>query len=1120
MSKNDDRIKRTQFLSGTVTDIEDPDQDNFRQMTKKLTREKTSLKDRLKKLLIDVENNNKEHKQELEKTHDFFQKQINDLAKDRKRMQGELQEFKNSFSGSSESHSDDKSFISELQKCNNIIRSHQKNIQELEERLKQKDYEINNIKEKNRNDNSSMEESFIKMRDAYTIIKRDFEKLTIEKESINNELFRRDEQIAILGKDKEKIFNELLKNSESIEKKYRLILQERETEIKDLKSDVNKINLSSEDKNSTASKIFIKKIEELKESYEFKIMSMDSNYKNQIDQLTNNIQDEKKRNYIDCEEKIKKLKNFYNSMNEKNETEVKILKVNNEDLKGRLLNNESEIRDIYSQKYSKLLDEHQSKFNLKEKECNEYKLVLTRIEADCKEKIDNLDQQNYYLKNSIKKLQENSQSINIQFVENLNKQKELAEKEISDRDNSINQLKNDLKKIHVEYMFKVQEINIDFKNTTNTLKDLKDKYVNSQNNISLLETNIKEFQNQILKQKQNINELLDKQKVYECEKNILEKKLQNSIEDYNKKTISHDKYEIDIARYKENESNNRENITNLKCDLNSIQKDLTYYKENYNKRNYVLENKIVELEKELETYKNIKEDVKKLEDKIIEITSEKNKYENSNLDLTSKLEDNQTCKTEIENELKIVKTEHSKCMIIQIENFKLKTTLEKSQSDLETLQKDLQVKTQHYSKSYEKLVMEHNSSINECAKLKNDIDISNQNITFHQQKCFESLKECKKYKDKFDDLYKDKINCSDKGEGELLLKNREIEELKNNLRSIDHDKNELKKTSNDLYEKFISVQKELEIKIKECSEIKLIQKESEYKDEQIKSLNSQLIKIHDNYNQNISKIKDQRNKVTDEYNILKQKEKMFIDQAKDMDILKSMISSVKNNSELIKKESENNHKKDLETVHKKLQESTDIIVVYNKNIENIRNDGLIKLQEKEKLLEKEKLVNIQFQKENIQLQTKMSEMESKMNEIQHRSATASAMIDAKNQLLKQREEELKKIEENIRNTPPKILDLTIKKARDEALSRLRKKELEIAKLKEEINNSSQKLYIVENMVKESENEKKMIVTSQTDLKNSFIDSLNRQQHKHEKEINEKNERIKELEKVLLDNIKK
>ena len=161
----------------------------------------------------------------------------------------------------------------------------------------------------------------------------------------------------------------------------------------------------------------------------------------------------------------------------------------------------------------------------------------------------------------------------------------------------------------------------------------------------------------------------------------------------------------------------------------------------------------------------------------------------------------------------------------------------------------------------------------------------------------------------------------------------------------------------------------------------------------------------------------------------------------------------------------------------------------------------------------------ELERERDSLLAQLASSDKKIQQLQYDIAAATATLRIKSQTLDERESILRKTEEAIRAAPPKLLDPSIKKSRDDALIHLRQSKLELGKVQDQSMNLLQKLKIAEDTISDIEKEKNLILKSQIDIKQTFIDNLNQQQQSHDKELNDKNNRIKELESMLMDKIK-
>ena len=161
----------------------------------------------------------------------------------------------------------------------------------------------------------------------------------------------------------------------------------------------------------------------------------------------------------------------------------------------------------------------------------------------------------------------------------------------------------------------------------------------------------------------------------------------------------------------------------------------------------------------------------------------------------------------------------------------------------------------------------------------------------------------------------------------------------------------------------------------------------------------------------------------------------------------------------------------------------------------------------------------ELERERDSLLAQLACSDKKIQQLQYDIAAATATLRIKSQTLDERESTLRKTEDAIRSAPPKLLDPSIKKSRDDALINLRQSKLELGKVKEESMSLLQKLTVAEDTIANIEKEKNLIVKSQVEIKQTFIDNLNQQQQQHDKELSDKNSRIKELEAMLMDKIK-
>lgn len=215
----------------------------------------------------------------------------------------------------------------------------------------------------------------------------------------------------------------------------------------------------------------------------------------------------------------------------------------------------------------------------------------------------------------------------------------------------------------------------------------------------------------------------------------------------------------------------------------------------------------------------------------------------------------------------------------------------------------------------------------------------------------------------------------------------------------------------------------------------------------------------------------------------------------------------------------------IELLQKEKKELEEKIELLNTHLDNARNDSYKANQQR---IQYEQLYNNEKAQPKITQKyiSKIKDMEKTIGEYKEALAKAEAdsfvvrdhcikleegMKELTQTTLK-KEAELKRKEEILRDAPPKLLDPSIKRSRDEALGTLRQVKSELLSIKEENHIMRNKIDILENSLKDSEK-------SRTETKEEFLSALNKQTLSYEKELDAKNRRISELEGVLIGYIK-
>jgi hypothetical protein len=221
---------------------------------------------------------------------------------------------------------------------------------------------------------------------------------------------------------------------------------------------------------------------------------------------------------------------------------------------------------------------------------------------------------------------------------------------------------------------------------------------------------------------------------------------------------------------------------------------------------------------------------------------------------------------------------------------------------------------------------------------------------------------------------------------------------------------------------------------------------------------------------------------------------------------RDIMNSSKSGSDLAYKSLLEEKNYETERLTKRINELEYSYETLEKNFQKMKEEYLRELADAKKIPLEEKDKSNRLEKENFQLLAQVEGLEKKLGISQFEYAEAIAKLKTKLENIQEREVELKAKEEAYRNAPPKLLDPTIKRARDEALANLRHSKLELAKVKEDNINLTTKLDAAENVVKDLVKEKETLMSAHSELKQAFVANLNTLQA----ELKEKSEKLNEL----------
>lgn len=1004
-----EKISRTSSrqpsYGGTISDIENSNSDkDYRRIAKKLAKDKSTLKDKLRRLLDDVESKTKDHQIELEKTQDYFQDQITDLTEDRDKLANEIDRLRELSVEEKEKARDDfeKKLLKQketLEKrhgtkdSSTTIKRLETTIATLQDRLN-KQLEENEMtkdtaeeyysqkEEEGRKRITELEEQLQKLRELYTKEHRELLAITKTHRDDMEQLtlrFNRDKQQEIenITAEKNTANINLQTLRETTEKKIRAIEQQRDEQLSQSRFDLEKTKLDTERKITELSSEFRRTLDEVKRDYEGKLFEKDRQYKIEIENARKESErvlqtsiDESKRRLDGIVETSRKEIEDLRKTNQKLQTDLDFA---TQRLVQDTTRREEEMRKKYDQILEKTTNEMTGRCENKEKELAEHKLRTEKIIGEMEDTNDLLKNQLQQVQLNLKKVQDNSQHMNNQFVISLNKQKETAEEEISRRETAINALERQLKKTAEESLDRINSLDRKLKNSVDESKELTEKLTATKG-------------------------LLDQ------------------------KVAVHEATKIELQKLKEIGDKLIEKVKQLENEKETQMKKFQLEKEAFDKKLAVME----------ASSKNRDQEFAKYKDDSIRLTQTEVKYKEETFKLSE-----QYSKTKAELDSKTV----------LLEEFQNKfSALQATTHQLLMKNKDLDVEVERKDK--------------DMRIAKNELEIANRNAS-------NSFTEMTKFR------------------------NNMVEETK--LKMADKDKQIA-----DLHRKISQIEQSLKLS-------------DQNRDQMTHKLNATLTE-----RDNTKQLLDTFSGPNSEYK-LKSKEVEKLKE--DIENNKKNFSATLANLVAEKKTSDEAHKSDINKLQAKLNASELQITQTEQRIERMKLEFLRELNETKRLPPEDQDKMVKALKERDELSAQLTLETKRLDALQLEYANKSAEIKVKSKFLEDREADLRRLEETLKNTPPKLLDPQLRKARDDALATVRARTLEVGQMKEEMIQITQKLQVAEGIVKESEREKQIILRAQNEMKETYVNSLNQQQIKHEQNLKEKIDRIRDLETMLTEKLK-
>lgn len=522
--------------------------DKYKKMAKKLSQDKSELKEKLRKVLDDLENKTKTHRSELEKTQDYFQNQILELTERNNQLKSEL------------SRKDNKKELQTIKRLETTITTLQERLNSQTQELEQYKENLGQITEEKEDELkrliSDLQNQLRVSKEQEIKIKKEFQNIINacekEKQFISEKMrLEKETEINRINQEKINAIRMIEMDKDFLEKKTKEAEQRREKELNELKLSLEKSKRENELKTQNGLENFKKTMESMQQDFEGKLFEVKRLNSIDVENIKKDCEVKINLNNIENSQKMEALALSLGKEHEriKKERDQAVLQM--EKNFQEYLKKEDELNRKHEQEISKLTQTLTDKFDLKEKDYNNLKLKYEKQMGESIEINQKLQQEINLHKLNIKKLQDNSQHLNSQFITNLNKQKENAEKEIFERDKLISKLDSDLKRIVSESVEKLNDYEKRINKSEEELKERKEKCEEFKNQNDKLSESLE-------KHKDIMNKMGDRIKILVSEKEQADRRIKSLSEDYNIAESDRIKLKADLVKLEQTEIKNKE----------------------------------------------------------------------------------------------------------------------------------------------------------------------------------------------------------------------------------------------------------------------------------------------------------------------------------------------------------------------------------------------------------------------------------------------------------------------------------------------------------------------------------------------------------------------------------
>ena len=457
-------------ISDVELDTSHMGNDEYYKAMEKLSRDKTKLKEQLKKYSIELKRRVSGHRSEM--VH--YQDQIDTLTEERDYFQNEIERAKED-SGDSRVVKRLESTIMKLQERlsqqskdgdgNKEILQQQ--IARLEEALKEKNENVQKLVMRLQQEHNAVQS----VKDAYKTDKNKFEELHVKEkqEEINKILAEKHKTVTALGEKCKDLFAKL-----EVERKN---VSDREAKIKEISSSLTqeKNNLKTaltesleseraimEGQINSVKTICGREVDELKESHSAEVERLTTIETNKLKRVASQLQHE-------ISQRKKRIEELENESTEKEEQYKKFI----EEKKAEFDNNTEKIKRAFRQREN----EFKAQIDAVKIQTSTIIEETSRKLGEVTDECEPLRQELMRYKTATERMRENNKIANAQFVTNLNKQNDTHKLVVKEREDKITELESAIAMIRKESLQRVSNTHLEVVNVKNQMVMLHEEKV-------------------------------------------------------------------------------------------------------------------------------------------------------------------------------------------------------------------------------------------------------------------------------------------------------------------------------------------------------------------------------------------------------------------------------------------------------------------------------------------------------------------------------------------------------------------------------------------------------------------------------------------------------------------